>query len=477
MKKIVLLLVVALISTFNFSVLGQKNTKDFIPNLEKKRSFSSLESPLEGKNSPYTNDEFLVSPSFSLSKVKKTQKRGSKTILDTLKLVDLKRSAGAPKNWLTNTNFYSPFTLKGYPAANPYTGTDYLSMYQKYISLTPVKIKGVGIVMKALNTTSSNVKVTFYGKKTKGGKVETLGEVTKAVAAGNPDLIYFNLATDIIAVDTFIFQIAPVTNGVDSIQVFTNGKYGNTTSATASITGTTLTVTSYKDIGFSLGQVISGAGVTPGTRIINQTGNGVFTVDKTQTVASTTITAKTFTYGYDGGTLGIYNVPTSGNPQKFQDYIYWNNTENKAYETDVYSYPIVEYTWDSNPTIDNKCLGTNKTVKVTGSSKDLISNPLFNKAAFYQKYLGFTKVDKQYYHYVSYANDKTADQIDDATADYSVSKTYQNDINDTVKIYEYLISYNAKTSVNSFTTQFLVSSSLVVKELTLVFALYEIKYS
>ena len=461
MKKIVLLLVVTLFVAFNFSVLGQKNTSEFIPKLEKKRSFSSVETPSELKNSPFKNDEFLLDQSVSLSEVKKTQHRGSKTILDTLKLMDFKRTSGAPKNWLTNTNFYAPFTLKGYPASKPYTGTDYLSMYQKYISLTPVKIKGVGVVMKALNTTSSNVKVTFYGKKTKGGKVETLGEVTKSVGAGNPSLIYFNLVSDVFAVDTFIFQISPVTNGVDSIQVYTNGKYGNTTSATASIKDSVLTATSYKDIGFTVGQIISGNGVLADTKIIKQTGNGVFLINKKQTVTTTTITAKTFTYGYDGGTLGIYNVPTTGNPQKFQDYIYWNSTDNKAYETDVLSYPIVEYTWDSNPTIDNKCLGTNKTVKITGSSKDLITNPLFNINAFYQKYLGYTKADKNYYHYVSFANDKTADQIDHVTADYSVSKTYLNDVNDTVKIYEYLISYNAKTNVNSFTTQFLVSSSLV----------------
>ena len=459
MKKIVLLLVGCLLFISKSNVFSQNKNNLVVPKLEYRGDYTKALS--------YSN-EFKQEELFNTTTLKysidnsKVKKRGSKVILDTLKYVDSKKSAGNPTNYITKNGYYSVFNLKGYPAASPSTGTDYLSLYQKFNSQTPTKVKGVGIVLKALNTTSSNVKVSIYGKKTKGGVIETLGEVTKSIAAGNPAMVYFNFPTDVLVADTFIYQVSPVTNGVDSIQVYLNGKYGQyTTSATASISGTTLTATAYSNVGFAVGKVISGAGILPGTKIIAQTQAATFTVDKSQTVSSTNITAETFTFGFEGATLGVYNVPTTGTPKKYQTYVFWNNTTNKPYETDIITYPIVEYTWDSNPTIDNKCLGTSKTVNVVGSNLDLIKNPLFNRSAFNQKILGFTKADKQYYHYISFAKDKSADQIDESSPGYSVSKVYTNDLNDTINVYEYLISYNAKTYVNTFNTQFLVSSSLV----------------
>jgi hypothetical protein len=459
MKKIVLFLVVNLLLITNSNLFAQIKSDRVIPKLEYRGDYSKALS----KAVDFRQEELLsnspIKPAIDKAQAKK---RGSKVILDTLKYVDYKKSAGNPTNYITKNAYYSVFNLKGYPAASPSTGMDYLSLYQKFNSQTPTKVKGVGIVLKALNTTSSNVKVSIYGKKTKGGVIETLGEVTKSIAAGNPAMVYFNFPTDVLVADTFIYQVAPVTNGVDSIQVYLNGKYGQySTSATASISGTTLTATAYSNVGFAVGKVISGAGILPGTKIIAQTQAATFTVDKSQTISSTNVTAGTFTFGFEGATLGVYNVPTTGTPKKYQTYAFWNNTTNKPYETDIITYPIVEYTWDSNPTIDNKCLGTSKTVNVVGSNLDLIKNPLFNRSAFNQKILGFTKADKQYYHYISFAKDKSADQIDESSPGYSVSKVYTNDLNDTINVYEYLISYNAKTYVNTFNTQFLVSSSLV----------------
>lgn len=64
---------------------------------------------------------------------------------------------------------------------------------------------------------------------------------------------------------------------------------------TGSISSVTLTVTAVTSGTLSIGQVISGTGVTAGTRIVafvsGTGGAGTYTVDKTQTVASTTINA------------------------------------------------------------------------------------------------------------------------------------------------------------------------------------------
>ena len=68
-----------------------------------------------------------------------------------------------------------------------------------------------------------------------------------------------------------------------------------TASVTASITTTVLTVTAVSTGEISIGQVITGTGVTADTRVIafltGTGGTGTYTVDKSQTVVSTTISA------------------------------------------------------------------------------------------------------------------------------------------------------------------------------------------
>lgn len=68
-----------------------------------------------------------------------------------------------------------------------------------------------------------------------------------------------------------------------------------TSTTTASISGTTMTVTAVSAGMPSVGQTITGAGVTGGTTIVaylstNNDGTGTYTVSASQTVASTTIT-------------------------------------------------------------------------------------------------------------------------------------------------------------------------------------------
>lgn len=59
---------------------------------------------------------------------------------------------------------------------------------------------------------------------------------------------------------------------------------------TGSISGTTLTITVQLTGSFGVGQTITGTGVTAGTHITVDQGGGVFTVDISQTVVTTTIT-------------------------------------------------------------------------------------------------------------------------------------------------------------------------------------------
>jgi hypothetical protein len=461
MKKIVLLLVVGFLFSTTFSVYGQRKSPENYLKTGK----------VYTKGVSTKGDDFVlprIEESTLLVKSTKStvKKRGQKTILDTLKLVDYKKSYANPSNYLTSSNNIG-YKLKGYPAQSPDTGTDYLSLLQSFNSTTQVKLKGMGVVLRSLNTTSADVDVHFYGKKTPGGKSEYLTTVKKnivynAVASNGYTVHYFNLPTDLVIPDTFSIEISP-SDVKDSIQVLTTGYYGRTTSATASISGTTLTATAFTNTGFSVGQVISGTGVTAGTKIVAQTGNTTYTVDKSQTVASTTITSPTLTYGYVGGSLGVYNVPTSGNPTNATYDLYWDNANNKAYETDIYTYPVVEYIWDSNPSLDNKCLGDNKTINVTFSNEKLIKNPLFNRGAFDLLYRGKGKADNAYFHYIGFAKDKSTDVVDNATPNYKISKTYSSDSdNDTVTVIEYLISYNKLSSVyiNSLTTTFLISSKL-----------------
>ena len=77
-------------------------------------------------------------------------------------------------------------------------------------------------------------------------------------------------------------------------KIVRGASYSTTASFTASISGTTMTVTAVASGALSVGQVFTGTGVTAGTSItafVSGTGNtGTYTVSASQTVASTTMT-------------------------------------------------------------------------------------------------------------------------------------------------------------------------------------------
>jgi hypothetical protein len=100
-----------------------------------------------------------------------------------------------------------------------------------------------------------------------------------------------------------------------------NGVTVETTSAvvTGDITTTTLNVTAVTSGTLDIGQVISGTGVTAGTRIVafgtGSGGTGTYTVDISQTVASTTISA-TKASRIKVTAAGVYNLQFSAQLDK-----------------------------------------------------------------------------------------------------------------------------------------------------------------
>jgi hypothetical protein len=91
--------------------------------------------------------------------------------------------------------------------------------------------------------------------------------------------------------------IFTLTGGQTQYTIGPGGQIGGT--LTGSISGTTLTVTDVSDGAIALGMTLSGSGVAPGTKIVrfgsgaggNVNSDGTYTVNISQTVASTTISA------------------------------------------------------------------------------------------------------------------------------------------------------------------------------------------
>jgi len=91
--------------------------------------------------------------------------------------------------------------------------------------------------------------------------------------------------------------IFTLTGGQTQYTIGPGGQIGGT--LTGSISGTTLTVTDVSDGAIALGMTLAGSGVAPGTKIVrfgsgaggNVNSDGTYTVNISQTVASTTISA------------------------------------------------------------------------------------------------------------------------------------------------------------------------------------------
>ena len=390
------------------------------------------------------------------------KKRGSVTVLDTSKLVDFKKSVSCPFNYLVNTLNYSVITLRDRKATSPATGTNNISLIQRFMSENPVSLKSVGVYLKPLNTSGTNVTIKVFGRKSNGSTIELLGQTKKNVTGTNYSKIYFDFSSDIYVNDTITFLIAPETFGKDSLSVVLTGVYGGSNSGTGSIAGTTLTMTAYSNYGFGIGNVISGNGITPGTKIIDQTGAGVFVVDQNQNVSSTTISTQTKKFGYLGAYLNVDNIPTSGQTQSFKSSIFGADSQNQPYETDAVIYPVFTYNWDSKPTLSNKCLGNSNNVTINYSNKAILTNPLFNRMAVYVDYQSLS-LDKGYYYTSTLSSLDNSITKNNSTTFSFVKKYPFIDKNDTLRIDEILYTYKVTSGKYvSFpvSTKFLISSKI-----------------
>lgn len=385
-------------------------------------------------------------------------KRGSKTVIDTLKLVDAKAAYGSG-------NSYTRYTLRGVPK-NADT-TFYFTLVQSFPSKADVKVKSAGIVLQnGKKKDSVSVDVDFYGK---GGKWIT--KVTKKVGvAANPGIYYFNLPQDkIFNTDTLTVEVSG-SGTADTLRVLTTNSlgFGNQPKFVGSIAGDTLSVSSYGTPARYpvAGQVISGVGITEGTYLVamnTKNGKWKISVAHPNGVPSGTITSTAFLkYGAMNSKLGILTIPNkTGIPSSyFRDEIYWQG-DTLALESDVYIYPVVEYAFNTDVKVDNKCLSTSKTINVTLSNTEaIVKNPLFNRAAFDIEFRKLDKSKNYFYTYIGTSADKKDNLLDGAAA-WKYSKTYTTDtVNDTLQVNEYLITWNKQKVdfYNKFENRFLISS-------------------
>ena len=386
-------------------------------------------------------------------------KRGSKTVIDTLKLVDAKAAYGTG-------NSYTRYTLRGVPK-NADT-TFYFTLVQSFPSKADVKVKSAGIVLQnGKKKDSVSVDVDFYGK---GGK--WIAQVNKKIAlSANPGIYYFNLPQDkVFNTDTLTVEVSG-TGPADTLRVLTTNSlgFGNQPKFVGSIVGDSLKVSSYGTPARIpvAGQVLSGVGVTAGTTLVAMnTKNGYWKISVAHpngVAAGTNFTVPAFlSYGAINSQLGILTVPNKTQKPSgyFRDNIYWQG-DTLALESDVYIYPVVEYAFNTDVKVDNKCLSTSKTVNVTLSNTEaIVKNPLFNRAAFDIEFRKLDKSKNYFYTYIGTSADKKDNLIDGAAA-WKYSKTYTTDtVNDTLQVNEYLITWNKQKVdfYNKFENRFLISS-------------------
>ncbi len=128
-----------------------------------------------------------------------------------------------------------------------------------------------------------------------------------------------------------------VANGLDRLQAFdlSGGAYFyaiDDAQFTGSISGTTLTVTAIAYGSLVIGQTISGAGVTGGTKITaygtGVGGTGTYTVSSSQTVSSTTITATGNAPPAKFVTV-VRDFVVAGNIAGGESTVYWSDINNE----------------------------------------------------------------------------------------------------------------------------------------------------
>ncbi|MEI7597590.1 MAG: hypothetical protein WCK02_17725 [Bacteroidota bacterium] len=397
--------------------------------------------------------EFHKSRTISSVKPKASNSRASYAITDTSKVIDYKQYYATGPSFFEGGSEYTnqiSKVLKATPAVSPATGVNYPSFFQQYVGKSGVKLNGIGVTLRSLNTVSADVILNVYNSN-----YVTLGTVTKNILASGTSLSdqYFMFSSPITLPDTFIVEVTPNLLK-DSVRVLTSGYHEGIVTCTGSITGTNLTVATWPSTigGFKVGDTIKGVNVLANTIITGHPSNMVYTVNKTQTIAAgTTMSANRLKYNdIDDSWKEVWNYPSSGNPSYVGAYYVWS-TSTAGVESGFYFYPIFDYTWNNNPTVDNTCLGTNNTVNVSLANEAFVKNPLYNISAFYMKYAGYNADDDFYYSRIDFSH-KASDsvKVDHSSVLYGTSKTYSPATTDTITVASILWTYGIGGNPNDF---------------------------
>lgn len=402
------------------------------------------------------NESNLIETGINFNGMDLTSKRtsyqstkGTYTLTDTSKQVDYKRAYGNG-NYYSGTSQYSNnigYKLKVTNAVSPATGVNVPVLMQTYPLDYPATLTKIGVVLRSLNTTSADIDLRVYDKN-----FNEIGYKKLTVAYNaNYAVQYFVFDSPIALTDTFNVEVSSYAEK-DSLRVLTTGYY-TSGMGTGSIAGSTLTVsawTAYKG-GFLVGKPITGTGVAANTQVTAQTGYMTYSVNNSQTVASTTITGEKYNFGgLLNTTLYVWNYPTSGNATPTPYYLFTDNSN--PVETDLFMYPVLQYSINNTPTVDNHCLGTNNTVNVSLNYEKFQKNPLLSKLAFYINYLGKSKANGDYYYssiaYKSDVNDTA--WIDNSASVWGDSKTYTTPVVDTITVADFFWNYGIGGNPNQF---------------------------
>lgn len=397
------------------------------------------------------NVQFNLPQNENFNQLKPVNQTKATTITntDTSKIVDYKQYYGSG-NYYVGTDQYN--NNIGYKLKITNDGTNSLEpeIMRTYPLTSEVTLTQVGVVLSSLNETAADVNVVVFDNE-----YNVLGGQTVSVTyTGSYSINYFVFDTPIALTDTFSVSIAPAAEK-DSVMLLTAGQF-IPGMGTASIDGTTLTVTDWTQYqgGFIPGKEISGTGVTAGTVVTEQTGYMTYEVSESQTVASTEITGEKYTFdALDNITFYEWTVPNNGDQPSVAAYYLFGNATYGPIETELYVYPVFDYTIENNPSLESVCNGTSNEVTVSLDYEAFQKNPLLSKTAFYLNFLGYGQEQGLYYARVDYTQN-VADSVlvDNSVNPYGATKTYTPATPDTVVVTDILWTWNA-SDLNFFVDQ------------------------
>ena len=418
------------------------------------------------KRLPLSNEiksevNYSVAKSGSLT----SKKRGAKTVQDTSRFFAFKRSFASPKT--------SSVALQPYYYANTsdpsLDSIELTTCYQiiPNINKSSVTYKGLTMQLVSANKKAgfANVDVKVYDNTGATIAKATQKVIYNATTFGVYHIMFENPLTT--SEDVYV-SIEPQTAN-DSLYVATSGAYRNSSIA-CSIVGDKLTLISPAPstnlgTGFWNGQEVTGPGIPSGTKIVSyNSSTKEYTLSQVATdAANVVVSGVNLTFDnlkYQGGMKYIKFPVVSGTkepdfskqPIEVSDAIHWINTGTssapnwKAHDAHITMYPIVEYAYAFNPLVDNKCLGTSKTVNVSYEDIDgyssVVKNPVLNQMAFYTALVGYSKKNNYYYSNAATKSGSFKDTLDNSNSKFAYIYTANTDDKvDTLVITDYMLPW------------------------------------